>query len=202
MIASVLGAEGLAGQHSLCVQAAPELLLTMPSGAASSNESALFQAGVLAELDSRFALFDNFFADLSLGSTISSPSTYSDIGQRYRGFASAFGSASFGAVLPLLNHGVSIETGASFHVASWNGTQLAFAFVEIRNILRLQDLNDKPFYADFFRRLSGSGTVRAELIIPLSIQFRSDSASVSIGVGLGLRRDSYPIRKDEASDEK
>jgi len=202
LIAIILPAEGLAGQHSLCLQSAPEFLLTMPSGSAGSNRSTLPQLGLRAEIDSRFALFDSFFTDLSFGSIITSPSAYSDIGQRYRGYSSVFGSAAFGATLPIFDHRASIETGASLHVASWTGTQLAFAFIEIRNVIRLQDVNVKPFFADLFRHLSDQGTVRAEVYIPLSLQFRSDSASVSIGVGIGLRRDSYFARPIEASDEK
>lgn len=201
-IAAILGAQDLAGQHSLCLQSAPALILTMPSGASSSIAAPLCQAGVIAEIDSRFALFDGFFADLSFGSTISSPSAYSDIGQRYRGFASAFGSAAFGAVLPLFERRASVETGAAFHVASWTGTELAFAFVELRGVIRLQDPSDKPFYSGFLKRLSGNAPIRAELVVPLSIQFRSDSASLSLGLGIGLRRDSSASAAQGASGEK
>jgi hypothetical protein len=192
-----LSAQDLSGQHSLCLQSAPEFLLAM-----STDGPILPQAGLRSEIDSRYALIGPCFADFSFGAFLAAPSAFSRQGQRYRGYASAFGATAIGLILPIASRHASVEIGASLHIASWTGTNLAFSIIEINGAFRLQDPSIHPFYADFGRGPDGRGGLRAELTIPFALSFLSDSCALSFGLGIGLRRDAFERTLGEVSGGK
>lgn len=187
LLALPLAALGLEGQHSLSAMAAPEASLSLASGG-----PALFHAGLRSEIDRRFAVAGPFFASLSFGALFGSPSAYSAEGLRYRGYASAFAGCRLGAFLPAAGRAASVEIGAALHAASWASSTLAFAMAEIQGLVRLRDMSANPFYSGWLRPIEGSGSLRAEAVLPFSFRVLSASSAFSLGLGICLRRDSFP----------